>query len=107
MSKCSRMGPKLRAGKNVNAPTITTTPSKSTVNSGVVTGKVPRDGGIYFFCARLPAMASMGMIIMKRPTSIVIAPVVLYQDVLVVSPAKAEPLLAACEVYEYIISLSP
>ena len=43
-------------------------------------------------------MASMGMIIMNRPTSMVMAPVVLYQVVLVVNPANAEPLLAACEV---------
>ena len=65
---------------------------------GVVTGKVPREGGTYFFCARLPAIASVGMIMKKRPNSMVIAPAVLYQGVLVVNPAKAEPLLPACEV---------
>jgi hypothetical protein len=30
------------------------------VNNGVVTGKVPSEGGTYFFCAKLPAIASMG-----------------------------------------------
>ena len=81
MSKCSRMGPRLNAGKNVRAPTIKITPIKSTVKRGVVTGKVPKDGGTYFLLARLPAIASIGMIIRNRPTSIVMAPAVLYQSV--------------------------
>src|SRR5262249_38192288 len=98
MSKCSRIGPRLNAGKNVSAPTIKITPIKSTVNKGVVTGKVPSEGGTYFFWARLPAMASIGIIIMKRPTSMVTAPVVLYQRVLVVSPANADPLFPADDV---------
>src|SRR5262245_54254984 len=100
MSKCSSRGPRLNAGKNVSAPTIRITPIKSTVNRGVVTGNVPSDGGTYFFCARLPATASMGIIMKKRPTSIVIAPAVLYQGVLVVNPANADPLLPACDVNE-------
>ena len=68
------------------------------MNSGVVTGNVPSDGGTYFFCARLPAIASIGMIIRKRPISMVKPPAMLYQGVFVVSPAKAEPLLPACDV---------
>ena len=39
-----------------------------------------------------------GTIIQKRPTSIEMAPVTLYQSVLPVRPAKAEPLLPVCEV---------
>ena len=39
-----------------------------------------------------------GMIIQKRPTSIAMAPVMLYKSVLPVRPPKAEPLLAVCEV---------
>ena len=100
ISRCSRIGPRLRAGKNVSAPTIRITPISSTVNSGVVTGNVPREGGTYFLRARLPAIASMGMIIRKRPINMVNAPAVLYQSVFVVRPAKAEPLLPACEVNE-------
>src|SRR5215469_7931422 len=107
MSKCSSTGPRLSAGKNVSAPTIRITPISKTVNRGVVTGKVPRDGGTYFFWARLPAMASMGMIIKKRPTSMVTAPETLYQLVLPFSPPNADPLLPACETNEYRISLSP
>ena len=65
------------------------------MNSGVVTGKVPSEGGTYFFCARLPAIASIGMIIKNRPMSIVKPPAMLYQGVFVVNPANAEPLLPA------------
>src|SRR5262245_26290811 len=107
MSRCSSTGPRLNAGKNVSAPTIKITPIKSSVNSGVVTGKVPKDGGTYFFCARLPATATMGLVMKNRPTSIVIAPAVLYQGVFVVRPANAEPLLPAEDVNTYRISLNP
>src|SRR3954468_20155379 len=100
MSKCSRIGPRLKAGKNVSAPTIRITPIRRRLNSGAVTGNVPSEGGTYFFPARLPAIASAGMIIRNRPTSIVIAPAVLYQRVLVVNPANADPLLPACDVNE-------
>ena len=41
ISKCSTIGPRLRAGKNVSAPTITMTLTSSAENSGVVTGNVP------------------------------------------------------------------
>ena len=47
--------------------------------SGVVTGKVPSDGGTVFLRARFPAIASIGIIMKKRPTSIVMPIVVLYQ----------------------------
>src|ERR1039458_9857910 len=107
ISRCSRIGPRLSAGKNVNAPTIRITPISSTVNSGVVTGNVPSDGGTYFFCARLPAIASMGMIIRKRPISMVKPMVVLYQSVLGFKPPNAEPLLPAPETNAYNIWLKP
>src|ERR1019366_572487 len=106
-SRCSRIGPRLSAGKNVNAPTIRTTPISSMVNSGVVTGNVPSDGGTYFFCARLPAMASMGMIIRNRPINMSNPMVVLYQSVLAFNPPKAEPLLPAPETNAYNIWLKP
>ena len=65
-----RSGPRLSAGKNVSAPTITITPTSSAANSGVVTGNVPGDGGTRFLRPRLPAIASIGMIMKKRPISI-------------------------------------
>ena len=43
------MGPRLSAGKNVNAPTIRITPTSSTVNKVVFTGNVPDEGGTLFF----------------------------------------------------------
>ena len=78
--KCSTIGPRLSAGKNVSAPTITITPTSSVVNSGVVTGNVPSDSGIRFLRLRLPAIASGGMIMKKRPKSIVRPSVVLYAE---------------------------
>src|ERR1700746_3960621 len=98
MSKCSRIGPKLNAGKNVSAPTIRITPIRSTVNSGVVTGNVPSEGGTYFLPAGFPAIASIGMIIRKRPARMVKQMVVSYQGVFTVNPQKAEPLLPAPDV---------
>ncbi len=92
------MGPSESAGKKVRAPTMRMTPTSSTVNSGVCTGKVPGDGGTCFFWARLPAMASMGTIMKKRPTSMAVASDRLYQWVLALMPAKAEPLLPVAEV---------
>src|SRR5882724_9735000 len=71
INKCSTIGPRLSAGKKVSAPTITITQTSSVVNSGVVTGNVPKEGGTIFLRARFPAMPSIGMIIMNRPTSVV------------------------------------
>ncbi len=42
ISRCSRIGPRLKAGKNVSAPTMMMTPISKTVNNGVVTGKRPQ-----------------------------------------------------------------
>src|ERR1700746_492300 len=98
MRRCSRIGPRLRAGKNVSAPRIRMTLISNSVNSGVVTGNVPSDGGTYFFCARLPAMASIGMIMKKRPTSVVIPVAASYHGVLTVSPAEDVQLLPTDDV---------
>src|SRR5262249_8255738 len=98
INKCSTIGPRLNAGKNVSAPTIRITLTNSVVNSGVVTGNVPSDGGTAFFRARLPARASIGMIIKKRPSSMAKPIVVLYQYVFAEIPANADPLLPVPEV---------
>ena len=55
---------------------MTITPTRSTLNRGVVTGNVPNDAGTYFFFAKFPAIANMGRIIKKRPMSMVVAPAV-------------------------------
>jgi hypothetical protein len=86
------MGPRLRAGKNVSAPTIKMVDTSSVANSGPVTGKVPSEGGAVFFLARFPAMARMGMIMKNRPNSCAAAVLVLYQRVFAFRPPNAEPL---------------
>src|SRR6266850_4409660 len=97
INRCSTIGPRLSAGKKVNAPTITITLTSSVEKSGVVTGKVPSDGGTVFLRARFPAIASIGMIMKNLPTNIVMPIVVLYQSVFAEMPAKAEPLLPVAE----------
>src|SRR3984957_8868194 len=92
MSKCSRIGPRLRAGKKVSAPTTTIVDTSRPVNNPPVTGKVPSDAGVIFFLARLPAIARIGITMKKRPSSIENARLVLYQSVLVLKPPNAEPL---------------
>ena len=61
-------------------------------------GKVPAEAGTGCLRASEPAMASAGTISTKRPISIDSPSVVLYQSVLPVRPAKAEPLLLPAEV---------
>ena len=95
--KCSTIGPRLRTGKKVSAPTITITPTSSAAKSGVVTGKVPSEAGTIFFRLKLPAIASGGMIMKNRPNSIVRPSVVLYHLVFTEIPPNAEPLLAPAD----------
>ncbi len=93
------MGPRDSAGKKVSAPRIRITLTNNIVNRGVVTGKLPCEGGAIFLPASEPAMASIGTIIRKRPANMVMPSVMLYQFVFALSPAKAEPLLPAAELY--------
>src|SRR5437870_392698 len=76
INKCSTMGPRLSTGKKVNAPTMMITLTNSVVNNGVVTGKVPSDGGTIFLRPRLPATASIGMIIKNLPNNMAMPMVV-------------------------------
>ena len=98
MSRCSTIGPRLSTGKNVSAPTIRMTLTRSVANRGVVTGNVPTEGGATFLRARLPARASIGMIIGNRPKNIAMHIVVLYQYVFAESPPNADPLLPVPDV---------
>ena len=94
ISRCSTIGPRLRAGKNVSAPTITMTLTSSAENSGVVTGNVPGDGGTRFLRPRLPAIASIGMIMKNRPISIATPSVTLYQFVFARQAAERRAVVA-------------
>src|SRR5207245_1430571 len=107
ISKCSRIGPRLSAGKKVSALTIRITEISSTVKSGVVTGNEPADSGTSFLPARLPAIARMGMWEIKRPNSVAKPVVVLYQSVFALIPANADPLLPAADVKAYRTCDSP
>src|SRR4029077_3847226 len=75
--------------------------TSSPAKSPPVTGKVPADSGTIFFLARLPAMASTGIIMKKRPRSCAVAVVVLYHMVFALIPPNAEPLLPVEETYAY------
>ena len=52
-------------------------PATSTTNSGVCVGNVPAPGGVYFFLASEPAIASVGIINQKREANIARPSVVL------------------------------
>ena len=67
------MGPSERTGKKVSAPTMSTIEIKRIVKTEPLVGNVPLDGGETFFYARLPAMASTGTMMAKRPTNMLIA----------------------------------
>src|SRR5579885_3654857 len=86
---------------------ITVTDSSSPRNSGVSVRKVPAVAGTTCLRTIDPPMASTGMMVKNRPTSIVRPSVVLYHWVLALIPANDEPLLLADDEYEYTISVSP
>ena len=77
-----------RAGKNVSAPTIKIVETSKPANRPPVTGNVPADSGTVFFLARLPAMASIGIIMKNRPSSCAAAVVVLYHIVFAFRPRE-------------------
>ena len=64
---CSITGPIARAGTNVSAPSSSTVPRSSVMNSTPWVGRVPAPGSRRFFAAKEPAMAITAMTGMKRP----------------------------------------
>src|SRR5207245_461483 len=94
-ARCSMMLPSDSAGKKVRAPTITTTDTSRTANVEPLVGKVPRLGGTTFLPTIDPAMPSAGRIIRKRPASMSRPSETLYQGVLALRPAYADPLFPA------------
>ena len=74
---------------------MTTTATSRTANVAPLVGKVPLLGGTTFLPTIEPAIARAGTIIRKRPPSMARPSVTLYQGVLALRPAKAEPLLPA------------
>lgn len=92
------MGPRLSAGKNVNAPTMTITLTNKKTNKKLSVLKVPDDSGISFFPERFPAKAMTGMSTANLPINIENPKRQFKIGVLALSPAKALPLLAAVDV---------
>ena len=92
------MGPRLRAGKKVSAPTITITETSRTVNSGPVTGKVPSDSGTMFLGGQVARNRQNRNDHEETAKQHGDAVLTLYQGVLAFKPAKAEPLLPTEEV---------
>ncbi len=72
-------------------------PATSPPNSGESVGNVPAVTGTRCLRTSEPPMASAGMIRKKRPTSMAMPWVTVYQSVPVPWPAKAEPLLFDAE----------
>ena len=94
-AKCSRIGPRDSAGKKVRAPTMITTPTSSTVNSGPLVGNVPSPAGTVFLPTIEPGDGQHGNDHQEAAGQHVRASVMFHQGVLALSPAKAEPLLPA------------
>ena len=91
------MGPIVRAGKKVRAPTRRITPISSDTKIKLEIGNEAKVEGCTFFSTKEPAKASTGMITKNRPRSIAMLSVILYQEASGLSPANALPLLAAAE----------
>ena len=70
IARCSTIGPSASAGKKVRPPMMRITPTSRPTNSAPWVGNVPADGGTVFFATSEPAIAIIGMIMKKRPTSI-------------------------------------
>src|SRR5215468_8278072 len=77
IASCSTIGPSASAGKKVRPPTMTMTPTTRPTNRVPVVGNVPAEAGTDFLVTSEPAIAMAGTIIMKRPTNIATAPVML------------------------------
>ena len=66
--------------------------SRKPMKSGPSVGKVPGEGETFLFAASEPAIARIGIAWANRPKIIARPVVTLYQGVLALSPANAEPL---------------
>ena len=60
INRCSTIGPRASAGTNVRAPTMMTTPIRSTTKSGVCVESVPGPAGTIFFRASAPGKRQRG-----------------------------------------------
>src|ERR1700721_2322353 len=84
-----------------------TTATSRPTNSGVLVSSVPALAGTGLCLASDPARPRAKISGANRPSSITMPPTVLYQGVLPVRPANADPLLLAIEANAYTTSLRP
>ena len=93
LPKNSASGPRASAGKKLSAPISNTTTISRKTNIPFVVDKVPAVVAIFFFPARLPAIASVPMMGRNRAKSITSPRLTFRNTVFALKPAKAEPLL--------------
>lgn len=86
------MGPSANAGKKLKAPTSRTIKISRNTNIAFVVESVPAVVAIFFFPARLPAMARVPIIGKNLANSITSPREIFRNTVLALNPAKAEPL---------------
>src|SRR5262249_49509736 len=103
----SARGPSASMGRKVRATRINVTPATIPTNCGRWVGRVPTDSGVVPCLASEPARASTSTIGRNLPKTMASPRAVLYQLVLTLIPANADPLLFAAEVNAYNTSDSP
>ena len=101
MLKYSAIGPNANAGKKLNAPIKKITNMSKNTNIPLLVDNVPEVVAIFFFFARLPAMASTANKGKNLATSIHIARIMFKNTVSEWTPAKDEPLFAPLDVNIY------
>ena len=101
------MGPSDKAGKNDKAATINITANTIMPKVDVSVFSVATLSGIYFFFARIPAMATVPMMGRKRANNIMMPSAIFQKGVLAPSPPNSDPLFADAELNSYSISLKP
>src|ERR1700722_17229823 len=99
------MGPRASEGRKVRPPVIRITPTTRPTNRPPSVGNVPADVGTIFLRTKDPAIASIGMIIRKRPMNIASPSVPFQNGTFADRPANALPLLPVAETYAYSASL--
>src|SRR6185312_12965810 len=107
MPKYSAIGPNERAGKKDSAATMRITDRTIIPKVPVSVFRVPALSGMYFFLARIPAIATGPMMGKKRDKSITVPHAIFQKGVLSPSPSNPDPLLAEEEVNSYNISEKP
>ena len=97
--KNSPIGPSANAGKKLKAATIKITRNTMIPNVLVSVFNVPELSGIYFFFARIPAIATGPIMGINRDSNITIPHVIFQNGTPSPRPSKPLPLFADDDVY--------